>query len=266
MAVAPLLPYRAVEADALRRRLHGPVTAGVVTMLVLVVAGVRGIEQVLAFGLAAMATWSIVSVVVRAVALRHRSVKEQLPVSVLRTLSGNRRRYGGLLVHLGVVVVAVGLTASHNYSTHRDVELVRGQTVAVDGYDVTYLGTSTRTTPQKVTVAARVQVTHGSHDLGIYTPALSVFLGATEAIGTPSVKAGLTRDVYITLTSSPDQRGQVSIGVFINPLVTWLWVGGLMMVIGAIITGIPRRRRQQAASGDSTVVPTSEQTPTGAPA
>jgi cytochrome c-type biogenesis protein CcmF len=264
MAVAPLLPYRAVEADALRRRLGGPVTAGVLTMLVLVVAGVRGIEQVLAFGLAAMATWSIASVVVRAVALRHRSVREPLPVSVLRTFVGNRRRYGGLLVHLGVVVVAVGLTASHNYSTHRDVELVRGQTVVVDGYDVTYLGTSTHTTPQKVTVAARVQVTHGSRDLGVYTPALSVFPGATEAIGTPSVNAGLTRDVYITLTSSPDQRGQVSIGVFINPLVTWLWLGGLMMVIGAIITGIPRRRRRNPAPRDSTVVPTTRQTPTGA--
>jgi cytochrome c-type biogenesis protein CcmF len=263
MAVAPLLPYRAVEADALRRRLRGPVTTGVLTMLALVALGIRGTEQVLAFGLAAMATWSIGSVVVRAVALRHRSVRERLPVSVVRTIAGNRRRYGGLLVHLGVVVVAVGLTASHNYSTHRDVELARGQTVAVDGYDVTFLGSSTTSTPQKVTVAARVQVTHGGHDLGTFTPALSAFRGAPEAIGTPSVGAGLTRDVYVTLTSSPDRRGHVSIGVFINPLVSWLWLGGLMMVIGAILTGIPRRRRRIAVP-DGAAVPVPEQTRAGA--
>jgi cytochrome c-type biogenesis protein CcmF len=264
MAVAPLLPYRAVAADALRQRLQGPVTAGVLTMLTLVATGVRGVEQVLAFGLAAMATWSIGSVVVRAVALRHRSVREPLPVSVTRTLSGNRRRYGGLLVHLGVVVVAVGLTASHNYSTHRDVDLARGQTVAVDGYDVTYLGTATTTTPQKTTVAARVRVSQGSHPLGVYTPALSVFPGATEAIGTPSVQAGPTRDVYLTLTSSPNQRGHVSIGVFINPLVTWLWAGGLIMVGGAVIAGIPRRRRPNAPPAGSAVVPAREPVPTGA--
>jgi cytochrome c-type biogenesis protein CcmF len=194
-------------------------------------------------------------------------VREPVAVSVVRTLAGNRRRYGGLLVHLGVVVVAVGLTASHNYSTHRDVDLARGQTVVVDGYDVTYLGTSTTSTPQKVTVAARLAVTHGSHDLGTFTPALSVFPGATEAIGTPSVGAGLTRDVYITLTSSPDQRGHVSIGVFINPLVSWLWLGGLMMVIGAVVTGIPRRRRRDVVRDvePALVVPEREPTSAGAP-
>jgi cytochrome c-type biogenesis protein CcmF len=264
MAVAPLLPYRAVQADALRQRLRGPVTVAVLAMLALVTAGVRGVEQVLAFGLASMATWSTASVVFRAVALRHRSVREPLLLSLKRTLAGNRRRYGGLLVHLGVVVVAVGLTASHNYSTHRDIELARGQTVAVDGYDVTYLGAASTSTPQKATVAARVRVVHGTHPLGVYTPALSIFPGATEAIGTPSVQAGLTRDVYITLTSSPSQRGHVTVGVFINPLVTWLWAGGLMMVAGAVTAGIPRRRRS-APSDDVAVIPASEPVPTGAP-
>jgi cytochrome c biogenesis factor len=89
-----------------------------------------------------------------------------------------------------------------------------------------------------------VRVTEHGKDLGVYAPSLAVFPGATEAIGTPSVHTGFTRDIYITLTSSPDNRGHVTLGIFINPLVTWLWLGGLIMVIGSLIAGIPRRKRK----------------------
>ena len=99
MAVAPLLPYRAVEAETLRRRLRAPVMTGVVTMLVLVVLGVRGVEQVLAFGLAATAAWSIASVVVRAVA-----VEPLIGLCVLDDLlvgAGDLDRAGGGRVDAG---------------------------------------------------------------------------------------------------------------------------------------------------------------------
>jgi cytochrome c-type biogenesis protein CcmF len=89
-----------------------------------------------------------------------------------------------------------------------------------------------------------VKVTEHGKDLGVYAPSLAVFPGATEAVGTPSVHTGFTRDIYITLTSSPDNRGHVTLGIFINPLVTWLWLGGMIMVGGSLIAGIPRRKRK----------------------
>jgi cytochrome c-type biogenesis protein CcmF len=259
MAVAPLLPYRAADPTQLRRRLLGPTAAGTATVVVVVAAGVRGVLPVLAFGLAATTVWSILSVVASAVHSRARTSGEHLVRAAAHTVATNRRRYGGLLVHLGVVVLAVGLTASHNYSSHREVDLARGQSATVGGYTVTYLDTVDHNAGNKLTKSARIRVVHHGDDLGIYTPSLSIFRGATTAIGTPSVHPGLTRDVYLTLTSSPDDRGRVTLGVFINPLVTWLWLGGMIMVAGAVVAGWPRRRgRPRREPGDTVSVEANE--------
>jgi cytochrome c-type biogenesis protein CcmF len=244
MAIAPLLPYRAADPAQLRQRLIGPGFAGVMTTAVVVLLGVRGLEQVIAFGLAAATTWTIASVVILAVRARGRSTRERLPKALVHTLGVNRRRYGGLLVHFGVVVLAVGLTASHSYASHRDVSLNQGQSTTVSGVSFTYLDTVAQAKPNKSLLEARVRVTEHGKDLGVFAPSLAVFPGATEAVGTPSVHTGLTRDIYITLTSSPDNRGHVTLGIFINPLVTWLWLGGMIMVIGALIAGIPGRKRK----------------------
>ena len=107
------------------------------------------------------------------------------------------------------------------------------------------------------TIQARVRVQRGGHTLGVYAPALSIFPNAPSAIGTPSVRTGLVRDVYLTLVSSPDQAGKVTIGAELSPLVLWLWVGGGVIVFG---TGIAvwrplRRSRRHPSAGPAPLEP-----------
>jgi cytochrome c-type biogenesis protein CcmF len=155
----------------------------------------------------------------------------------------NRRHYGGLVVHLGVVIIAVALAASQNYTTRHEARLQPGASETVAGYTVTYLGTATRTSAQKVTLSARLRVLHADTEIGVLEPSLATFPGGNEAIGTPAVRPGPVTDLYLTLISSPDSTGTVTVGVFVNPLVSWLWVGGLVMVLGSVIAGWPARRR-----------------------
>jgi len=243
MAVAPLLPYRAMEPRQLRERLLGPAVAAAGTAAAVTAAGVRGVERVVALGLAAAVAWSVVSSVAPQVRARARAHGERRLVALGRLVAGNRRRYGGFVVHLGVAIIAVALAASYGAGTHRELVLAQGRSATVQGYTVTYLGTEARSTPQKLTLSAQLRVTHDGQPVGVLTPSLAVFPGATEAVGSPSVRAGLRQDLYLTLVSSPDETGQVTVGVFVNPLVSWLWLGGLVMALGTAWAAWPARRR-----------------------
>jgi cytochrome c-type biogenesis protein CcmF len=232
MAAAPALPWRATSSDVLRRRLLVPARAGGLTMLIAVLLGVRELAQLLTFGLAAFAVGGIA----RQFAVGARAH------GLLRAVRSNPRLYGGLVVHLGVVLVALAMAASSAYSTRREVRLTEGQSAEVGGYRVTYLGGERDVSGQKTTVHARVRIARRGDDLGVYAPAISTFPNSTQGIGSPSVRTGLREDVYLTLVSSPNERGRVTIGVAVNPLVLWLWIGGGVMALGTVVALAPSLR------------------------
>jgi cytochrome c-type biogenesis protein CcmF len=152
---------------------------------------------------------------------------------------GNPRVYGGLVVHVGVVVIAIALAASAGYTTRREVRLARGESATVRGYTVTYLGSETERSEQKTTVKANVRV----DGLGDYAPAISTYPNFPNGIGTPSVHTGPLHDVYLTLISLPGDGQRVTIAVQVGTLVVWLWVGGAIMALGVLLALIPARRR-----------------------
>jgi len=249
MAVAPALPWRAASGPVLRRRLAVPAWIGALVMAACALSGVRGVAELLAFGLGAFAVAGIARQYGLGVAATRRATASGWVSALRRTVAGNRRLYGGLVVHTGVVVIAVALAASMGYTTKRELHLVQGQSATLQGYRFTYLGTTQHETGQKNTIQARVRVQRGGKDLGVYAPALSIFPNSPQAIGTPSVRTGLVRDVYLTLVSSPDQDGRVTIGAQLSPLVVWLWIGGGIILFG---TGIavwrPLRRSRRRPS------------------
>ena len=242
MAIAPALPWRATSGDVLRRRLLVPAWFGVAVMVIAAVLGVRSLWTLVTFGVAAFAVGGIV----RQFALGFRAQRAagaawwQTPV---RTVRGGPRLYGGLIVHLGIVCIAVALAASSAFTTKHEVRLNKGESVTVSGYTFTFVGRDVVSTPQKRTVKAQIRIEQGGRDLGTYAPAVSMFPGATSAIGTPSVKTGPLRDVYLTLVSAPTNRNRVTIGIAINPMVVWIWIGGALLAFGTVVALLPKSRR-----------------------
>jgi cytochrome c-type biogenesis protein CcmF len=228
MAVAPALPWRKASGELLRTRLQWPAWAGTVTIVLCVVFGLRGLAPLLAFGLGAFAG---------AAALR------QLVLSARR--QGARgligRANGGMVVHLGVVIIAVAFAASHSFGHRAEIRLQQGESGKVAGHTFTYLGSRTVKSANKTSVEARVRVDGG----GVFAPALTQFPFATQAIGTPSVDTGFREDIYLTLSAAAEKPGDPAvIGVAVQPMIMWLWIGGGLMAFGTLLAAWPGRRRR----------------------
>jgi len=244
MAVAPALPWRATSGEALRNRMVVPAWIGGLTMLVTVLLGARGLAEVIAYGLGAFAAAGIVRQFYLGARGRRRALGESPGLALGRATRANPRLYGGLVVHLGVVMIAVVLAASSAYGVNREVHLTKGQSTTVNGYTLTYLGSYSTRSAQKNATHARVRITKGDRDLGVYTPMISTFPNSTDGIGTPSVRTGVVDDVYLTLVSGADDKGRVTIGVRVNTMIVWLWIGGAVMALGTILAIAPRLGRK----------------------
>jgi cytochrome c-type biogenesis protein CcmF len=237
MAVAPALPWRKASGELLWDRLRWPTWAGAAAVVVAVAVGARGIAPLAAFALGGFAGAAAVRQLVVAVAAARRQ-----GVSPLRGFVG--RSNGGMIVHLGVVVVAVAFTAASSYSTSAAFTLVEGASASIGGHDVTYEGMNPEdVTPQRTVRSARVRVDGGQ----VYEPALNEFPNGGQTIGTPSVRATAVDDVYLTLIAAPERAGGPAVvGVIIEPLASWLWVGGGIMGLGTLLAAWPTRRTRLA--------------------
>ena len=228
MAVAPVLPWRKASAELLRHRLFWPLSAAVVTLVVCVAVGLRGLNPLLAFGLGAFAGAS---------ALR------QLVLATRRQGIGGfvGRANGGMIVHLGVVMVAVAFAASHSFQHSTQLTVRPGQTVAWRGHTFEYVGKRTDSGANHEGVGALVRVDHGRN----FEPEINDYPQSGETVQTPSIRTTIGQDVYLTLSTNPSAHGPAHFGVIIEPLVSWVWAGGLLVIIGSGLAAFPGRRRRR---------------------
>ncbi len=244
MAVAPALPWRKTSVETMRGRLAVPAAAGVAVVAVCVLAGVHGIEPLLAFGLGAFAAGSAVRALVLSVRGAWRGARSSGTAPVRSVLAGWRglvgRANGGMVVHVGVVVIAVGLAAATSFLHRGELHLARGKSGTFAGHTVTFVGTRNVVSPSHSALEAVLRVDGG----GVFRPALSTFGAGSTPVGTPAIDSGWRDDVYLTITSIPDTGGVWTFGVVEQPLVMWLWIGAGLVAAGSVLSAIPGRRRR----------------------
>jgi cytochrome c-type biogenesis protein CcmF len=228
MAVAPVLPWRKASTELLRQRLFWPAWVGVGAVVLAVAVGADGVTPLLAFGLGGFAAGAAGRQVV--LATRRQG---------WRGLVG--RANGGMIVHIGVVMIAVALVCTQAYTSQYDIANIKpGQTASAGSHTITYEGTRTINGDAKVELKADVSIDGGQ----VYSPALQLYRASGETIGTPSVRTGWREDVYLTLERQPDPDGTTTMTVRVVPFVLWLWIGAAVMAIGTLLAAFPGRRRR----------------------
>ena len=244
MAVAPAHPWRKSSAEVMRARLAVPAAIGVLVVVGCVIGGITGIEPLLAFGLGAFAAASAGRALVLSVRGAWRSARGAGASPARATLAGWRgfvgRANGGMVVHIGVVLIAVGLAAATAFGQRGTLVLAHGETGTFAGHTGEFVGTRVGRTPSQLSQQALLRVDGGS----VFTPAISQFGTGTQAVGTPAIDSSVTSDVYLTINSIPTKAGAWTFGVVVQPLVMWLWAGGVLIVVGSILSAVPGRRRR----------------------
>ena len=227
MAVAPVLPWRRDGRELLSQRLLVPALMGVASLVFSVAVGATGLAPLLAFGLGGFAAGSALRHLVRAVRVQR-----------LRGFVG--RANGGMVVHLGVILICVALAASNSFTRSQEIDLVTGRVASFAGHTFELIDIVEERDERSTSVRALVSVDGGR----AYAPSITKFTRIGMNVGTPSVRTTFTHDVYLTLEPPVRQdSGQARIKVFVKPMILWLWIGTFVMAFGTLLAVLPGRRR-----------------------
>ncbi|HEY7146842.1 MAG TPA: cytochrome c-type biogenesis CcmF C-terminal domain-containing protein [Streptosporangiaceae bacterium] len=245
VGTAPLLPWRATNRSRALLRLRVPAAAAALVMIATAAAGIHQVSAVAGFGLAALVFVTSAQEILTGMAIGRRGAR----AGAARALARGRRRYAGLVVHMGLALAAAGITASSSLGQQAQVTLKTGQSTVFAGHVLRYQGLATDRQPQRIVLTARVSVTNqGGGTAGTLDPRMNLYPAATEPIGSPSIRRGVVWDLYASVISLQDNGGSATFRFYRNPGVNWLWAGGLVMALGGVAAAWPARRRRSGGS------------------
>jgi cytochrome c-type biogenesis protein CcmF len=265
MGVGPALPWGSASWRTLRDRFALPALAAVLTVVVALALGMRGPGPLGILWLAVFAAGIMTDEVVRGAQSRARGRGEGPATATWRLATRNRRRYGGYVVHAGVLVMAIGVAVSSGLAVDRTVTLLPGESAEIGGYTLTHerLVVEPLASDPRV-IETRAEVTYRGPQSGELDTALRDYPNSAAAVATPAVRTSLAEDLYVTLLASDPDTEAVALHLFVNPLVVWIWIGGAIAAIGSAFAIWPERRTRQVTAGEPMRAPASA--PSSSPA
>jgi cytochrome c-type biogenesis protein CcmF len=274
MGIGPLLAWRRTSPRALWRNLGPPALVAALCAAVLPLLGVPSLWANVAFTVCSFTACAICYELWRGMLVRHRHGEPYL-LALYRLFARYRRRYGGYLVHLGLILLAVGVIGSHFFQLQKDSTLTPGQQTSIAGYQFVYLGNIDDSYPEKEVVFSQLQIWQNGTLLRYIYPGRQIYRNFSDqpASMISITTYGLT-DVYVFLE---DWQGaaQATIHIYINPLTVLVWYGGVFLLFGGVVCWWPERApvpartrtiRSQTESPEESRQPTATAGSTGAAA
>jgi cytochrome c-type biogenesis protein CcmF len=244
MGVGPALPWRRSDLAEARAKLLLPTIVAVVVALVTGVALTRNAYAIASFAFAAFAIVCNVREYWLGAAARRRALGESPPAALVNLISANRRRYGGYIAHIGVICVAVGVAASSAFRAEYDGTLKPGGRMQAGGFELALDSLWGREEPQRAVVGATVRVLRGGREIDRLTPRMNFYRTQDSPVPTPAVRSRPWGDLYLNLMAFEQDGSSATIRAIREPLVPWIWIGGLIVCLGAIVAGSgPARKR-----------------------
>ena len=242
MGAAPLLAWRRSAPETLRRNFGIPVLVGILSLPVLWVLGNRNIAGFIGFAVISFVMAGICQEYVRGVRARNQATGEPWGRALVNLVNRNGRRYGGYVVHIGVLLVALGIIGNEFYQAEGQANLKPGESIAVANYTLTYQRLDDLRGPNFTEYSAPMSLKRGDRTIGQIVPKKHIYDKNEEQPMTEvGLRPGIAEDVYVVLAGFENGGATASFKVYINPLMTWMWIGGLMIILGVLMSAWPRR-------------------------
>jgi cytochrome c-type biogenesis protein CcmF len=250
IGICPLIGWRRATTENLLRNFLRPFITSLVVMVALFSLGLREWYGIISFGSAAFVLATIWLEFYRGVLARHRQYRENFATAAINLVSEKRRRYGGYIVHVGVILAVIGIAGSSFYQVDTQANLKPGETARLKQYTVQYDGLQTYPTENHDVVAARLTILENGVRVGTLSPEKDFYSSPdpnqSQSTTEVAVRTTALEDLYIVLAGFDSQAGTATIKIIVNPLIIWLWVGFGILVAGTIIAAWPDAREERA--------------------
>jgi cytochrome c-type biogenesis protein CcmF len=240
MGVGPMIAWRKASWDNLKRNFLWPSTGALVFGIALFLWKVRDFLPLLGFTLLAFVVLTIFYDTGLALRARRRIAGEGVIHGLVTLAQRNQRRYGGLVVHLGVVLIVLGIAGSMTYSVERQATMSLKEQLNVGPYRVQFEGLNGVQQPTHFRVEGSFRVFHQGTEWGVLSPALKFFPTQQSPVGRAVHRSSLGEDLYLILSGFSElDKNQATLKVLVRPLVVWIWIGGFVIALGTLLAILP---------------------------
>ncbi|WP_147532680.1 heme lyase CcmF/NrfE family subunit [Bacillus marasmi] len=234
MAICPLIAWQKAALDRFLKNMLAPLVASVLFALGLVVYGISGAFAIIGLSSCVFMILTHIQEFYRGVRARKKATKEGLFTAIIRLTFKNQRRYGGYLVHIGIAILAVGVISSHAYSDEVLKTINKGESFKIGEYELLFNGLSENSDRGNDIVHADLSVKYQGKSIGKIKPEKIFFANWEEPSTEVEIKTNWKEDLYLVL-SSWESRDKATFLVKVNPFVSWIWAGGIIMVFGIAV-------------------------------
>ena len=245
--VGPLLAWRSTSLRAIRRNFILPCTAIVLTAAALIIFGVRpwhdddatgSIYALVCMSLSAGVITAILAEFLRGAGVVRTQTGKNLAASALLLTRRNTRRYGGYIIHFGIVVLFIGLAGSA-FNKSEEHEMSFGDSIQLNGYKLVCQSFSQDSNANYDTDYALLDVFHNGKKITQLAPEHRFYTASQQPLTVVAIHSTLAADLYVVYEGRNADTGRPIIKVFLNPLVNWIWIGVGVVIFGTIIALIP---------------------------